>query len=342
MVTMDYETTDSFYYRIGVKLTKRYRGGTGGIDRMNALYFDTVTYDNPQTVTIAGKVNTGGGNDKVLIWGQIDRPTQLGAGNNFTYVFGQGEGSSTHNLQGSDENDNIAILGDIGGPGSSGNAAGLKLYDGDNSVRILGDCYANILVGQSGDDLIIIGKDPDTGHGGNTYNNCHLDTNGGDDIIYVEDTLHTHLLAGDGNDFVVLHATASSRIETNAGDDVFILETALEDTVRLGAGYDMATLKQGIASGGIILGGADNDEIRIEGDVAGTVDAGAGDDLVRIAGRLLSGAYIDGGSAATSKGNALVLSSYSINDWNDDVDAIQSKISNFKVIQFNDSVLELN
>lgn len=342
MVTMDYETTDAFYYRIGVKLTKRYRGGTGGIDRMNALYFDTVTYNNPQKVTVAGKVNTGGGNDKVLIWGQIDRPTQLGDGNNFTYVFGQGGGSSTHNLQGSNQNDNIAILGDIGGPGSTGNAAGLKLYDGDNSVRIMGDCYANILVGQTGDDLIIIAKNPDTGHGGNTYQNCHLDTNAGDDIIYVEDTLQTHLVAGDGNDFVVLHATDSSRIETSAGDDVFILETPLKDTVKLGAGYDIANLLQGIGSGGSILGGDDNDEIKIQGDVSGSVDAGAGDDLVRVKGKLLSGASISGGGAATSKGDALVLSSYSINDWNNDTDSIQSKISGFKVIEFNDSVLELN
>lgn len=246
MITTTYHDVSSFKYRIGLDLVA---GGYTG--RINSIWFGQPAYKNANTVEVAGNVDLGAGNDEVLIGGDTDRDTYLGPGDNYAYFFA----NSRQKVIGSDGDDNVVALGDLGYPAPDENAPGWDLKDGNNSARVKGTCYAPILVG-SGDDLFIIE--------GDAKRDCALNTDGGSDIIDVGGTIDVAVNTGGGNDMVLAGNVAEGVIiKLRGGDDYFQMFNTLKAEVRGNGGDDYFVLNNIDTSTGMVKGGDGEDTLEL-------------------------------------------------------------------------------
>ncbi len=220
--------------------------------RINSIWFGQPAYKNANTVSVAGNVDLGAGNDVVLIGGNTDRDTYLGPGDNYAYFFA----NSRQKVIGSDGADSVTALGDLGYPAPDPNSPGWDLKNGNNSARVKGTCYAPILVG-SGDDLFIIE--------GDARRDCALNTDGGSDIIDVRGTIDVAVDTGVGNDMVIAGDIASGRtITLGDGDDYFQMNNLLKGTVQAGTGDDYVVLNSIDTATGSVDGGAGTDTLELK------------------------------------------------------------------------------
>ncbi len=251
MITTNYNNASTFKYRIGLDLEEDL-GNYQYIGRINSIWFGQPAYKNENTVEVAGNVDLGAGNDEVLIGGDTDRDTYLGPGDNYAYFFA----NSRQKVIGSDGDDNVVALGDLGYPAPDENSQGWDLKNGNNSARVKGTCYAPILVG-SGDDLFIIE--------GDAKRDCALNTDGGSDIIDVGGTIDVAVDTGVGNDMVIAGDLVSGQTVTlGDGDDYFQMHNLLKGTVQAGTGDDYVVLNNIDTTTGSVDGGDGTDTLELK------------------------------------------------------------------------------
>jgi len=177
-----------------------------------------------------GQLALKGGDDELLVGGNIDQSTNLGEGQNYAYFFQ----NAHQNLIGSEDDDFVTILGNLV---KTDHSIIWNLKSGDNSIRIKGTCSAPIIVGD-GDDFIIVGN--------NAQSDCLLSTEGGNDLIFVGGLLSTNISTHEGNDLVIIEGSNQSNppnINLGNGNDQVIVNASFYGNIYSGNGDDIIIIK---------------------------------------------------------------------------------------------------
>ncbi|MGR0280446.1 Ig-like domain-containing protein [Marinomonas dokdonensis] len=279
-------------------------------------------------------LNTKGGDDKVFIKDDIysGRTVYLKDGDDKIIVgsaYQDGEVKDGSVVQGTIKagsgNDEIQIGGSLTG----------EVYgnSGDDEILIGGDASGNIKAG-SGSDAVIVG--------GNTSGYISLDdsrdSDGGNDSLTIKgSTSSSSIYAGTGNDSIVIEGDSSSHIElddndlSTGGDDSLYIGGSSSGTIQAGAGDDTVSIAGDVKAYVNLESG--DDYLSVGGSVVGaTIHGGSGNDFIVIEGALSNGAYIDGQEGTDS----IVLKSYSLSDYQLNLDGIKYQVANFENILFSD------
>ncbi|MCT7480478.1 hypothetical protein N5S73_10670, partial [Aliarcobacter cryaerophilus] len=341
---------------------------TSSSNGINTGSGDDSIYISKDIENNGSNIDSGDGNDKVLLVGNVGSSVNLGAGDdkldikgNFTgaridagtgndeiFIKGNASQSSTINL--GEGNNKLHAKKDIGNLiGHSGDDTILvegnttntvNLGAGNNELHIKGNAGDTITTG-SGNDKVFIEKDAknsiNLGDGDNLLHikgNAEnaIDTGSGNDKVFIEKDAKNSIRLGAGNNELYIKGNAENTIDTGAGNDIVIVDGNAKNSVRLGDGNNELYIKGSAVD---ITTGTGADKVFVDGNISNYVNLGAGDDYLEIGGKLTANnAYLDGGDGQ----DALYLKDYTKQQYESDFVAnYQSwRIKNFETITFKD------
>ena len=201
-----------------------------------------------------------------------------------------------------DGDDNLLVKGELNSNGSIYGGAG------NDSVEIRGNANEDVDLSKGNDRLAI---------GGSVNSNAEITLGEGNDSAYITRDLNSDIDAGTGNDTVVIGGSINSGgdAELGSGDDILSVQGDVSGKIRGDDGNDTVIIKGNVWSNADIELGSGNDVIIIEGKLYSEVDGESGND-------------------------SIYLSSYTKNDYYNNVDNIKSKIVNFENIVMSDGVIK--
>ncbi|UQB41644.1 prepilin-type N-terminal cleavage/methylation domain-containing protein [Thiomicrospira microaerophila] len=144
-------------------------------------------------------------------------------------------------------------------------------------------------------------------------------------------TIDTNLQ--EGNNSLVILRDLNSNVFSGSGNDYYHIERNLNANITAAGGNNEVYVKGNVINNPTIQTGNGSDLVFINGNLDGQIITGGGDDEVRIYGTLSNRASINGGSG----NNTLYL-----NMPQEDYSTVESQISNFNRIYFNDGTSIIN
>ncbi|MGR0278898.1 beta strand repeat-containing protein, partial [Marinomonas dokdonensis] len=236
----------------------------------------------------------------------------------------------------------------------------------DNKIYVNQNVNASLNL-KAGDDSVDIGEDVNSGG--------YIDLGGGNNNMIVGGSVYHSIAAGSGNDQLQIGEDLSASINLGGGDNYLVIGGNVNsgasinlaggnDQVRIGGDVNSAinlgngtnTLVIGGSVSASVQAGSGDDSISIGGDVNNYINLGSGDNTLQIAGNLYAGiglgngsdfivlegfkdsdVYVDAGSNGT---DSIVLNAYSLEDYQQNKDNIQTKLVGFENIKLSDGFVE--
>ena len=236
----------------------------------------------------------------------------------------------------------------------------------DNKIYVNQNVNASLNL-KAGDDSVDIGADVNSGG--------YIDLGGGNNNMIVGGSVYHSIAAGSGNDQLQIGEDLSASINLGGGNNYLVIGgnvnsgasinlTGGNDQVRIGGDVNSAinlgngtnTLVIGGSVSASVQAGSGDDSISIGGDVNSYINLGSGDNTLQIGGNLYAGiglgngsdfivlegfkdsdVYVDAGSNGT---DSIVLNAYSLEDYQQNKDNIQTKLVGFENIKLSDGFVE--
>jgi VCBS repeat-containing protein len=260
--------------------------------------------ENFDTQVLANSNGSQGANGSFYINGDLNYDASAGDGSDNIVIAGN-VNRDLYLDDGSfsgDGDDNLLVKGELNSNGSIYGGAG------NDSVEIRGNANEDIDLSKGNDRLAI---------GGSVNSNAEITLGEGNDSAYIARDLNSDIDAGTGNDTVVIGGSINSGgdAELGSGDDILSVQGDVSGKIRGDDGNDTVIIKGNVWSNADIELGSGNDVIIIEGKLYSEVDGESGND-------------------------SIYLSSYTKNDYYNNVDNIKSKIVNFENIVMSDGVIK--
>jgi len=244
----------------------------------------------------------------------------FGNANNNVYVADDVEKSLTLGTG----NDKLYVGDDLK---SSGN---IDLGTGDDKLFVVDSVYGSIDAGTGNDDIHI---------GGNV--DGYIGTGTGNDNLFVGGNVSKAIKTDTGNDDVYIAGNVTASIETGTDNDSLFIGGDVSGAIDTSTGNDDVNIGGDVNA--YVTTGTGNDTLTIKGNVGRVaVELDTGDDFLVIDGKITGnswshyGSWIDGGTGTDS----IVLESYTVAQYNLNIDNIRTRVVNFENIMLSDGVVK--
>ncbi|MEO9653442.1 VCBS domain-containing protein [Marinomonas sp.] len=347
--SVDFSGTGSFDYTIS--------DGNGGYDTATALIQVVDGSLLPTVSVVVSEANSYGlwngfssESDAAYVYDNYSSYQTFGNDGNNIYVNNDVTASISLNAG----DDKVDIGDDIESGGY------ISLGDGNNQLIVGGSVNHSIAAG-SGDDQVQIGEDLSAsinlGNGDNylsvgqnVNSSASVNVGSGNDEIYVNGNVKSAINLGQGNNTVIISGDLNSSVGASTGHDQVQIQGNANGSLTLGDGNNIVVIGGSLNNSFNV--GSGNDQVRIEGDVNNYINLGTGDNTLYIGGNLNAGIGLGSGSdfiviegskasevylnAGTGGEDSLVLNGYSLLDYQQNKDNIQTKVVGFENIKLSD------